>query len=78
MTGGCRFKRFWLVWSPQGETSPTRRHYDKQEAVRAAQSMAQRIVGKQFFVVEAIGQAHAPEPKARFAWADDRDDGIPF
>lgn len=44
---------FWMVWSPGGATPPRVRHPSEFQAQQAAEAMARRHPGQEFFVVHA-------------------------
>ncbi len=66
--------KFWLVWSPQGDRSPSHRHSTAVAARREAERLASQHPGKSFFVVESVGFAR----KVDVAWTDTNETEIPF
>lgn len=74
------FKRFWLIWSPQGVTPPSRRHDTPDSAQKEAERLAREAPGKEFYVLAAVGCAK----KIDVEWSKASDeafeepDGIPF
>jgi hypothetical protein len=58
-TVSSKDSKFFLVWSPGGYTPPKVRYPTRSEADVAAQAMAARYIGQEFFVLEAIGRSVA-------------------
>lgn len=46
-------QKFWLVWSPQGKTAPTCRHFSKDPADKEAERLASLNPGHEFYVLTA-------------------------
>lgn len=49
--------KFWLVWSPEGRTAPSKRMVSKEQAFAVAKEMALRHPGQSFYALEALGGA---------------------
>jgi hypothetical protein len=47
----------FIVWSPQGPTNPKCRFHSEPAARRAAEDMARKHPGQEFFVMKAVGLA---------------------
>lgn len=47
------FDRFWLLWSPEGDTPPSYRHPTEEAARTEAIRLANLFPSQQFFVCEA-------------------------
>jgi hypothetical protein len=69
------FRKFWLVWSPTGTTTPSRRHASPVEASREAERLARTAPGAEFYVLETLTRVS----KNDVTWSKaTEDDGIPF
>lgn len=72
-----KFTPFWLVWSPTGKTSPSKRHDLKEEAAAEAERLARANPGAEFYVLEP----HACCKKSDVQWtlaAGHSGEDIPF
>lgn len=71
--------KFWMVYSPQGESPPRYRHDTKRMAYDEATRLAGINPGDDFYVLKAVnrlkGVVHINEHPFD---KDDADDGIPF
>ncbi len=67
--------KFWIVWSPGGQTPPRVRHASPHEARSEAERLAALNPGHHFFVCEAVGVAR----KVEVLWTPIvRDEEVPF
>jgi len=76
---------FFIVWCPQNASSPTYRHYSREDAEREAKRLADINQGKEFFVCQAECKYQTQSvTKTKFEMSyppcDDKpcDDDIPF
>ena len=78
MTDQTTEPRFWMIWNPQGRT-PTMKHWSRTSADNEAARLAKENPAQKFYVLKAVGGAHAsaPEPSPIKMRRDD-DAGIPF
>lgn len=56
-------KRFFIVFSPEGETPPVKVHATHKEAFSAAHMMAKRHPGRSFFVMKSSSRPIVAEAK---------------
>lgn len=67
---------FWLVWSPNGDRSPSFKHLTEADAEREAERLADLNPGREFYVVQPTYHVVAQRRfTTRFGTSDD---GIPF
>lgn len=66
---------FWLVWNPEGWSSPKHRHYSLYDAEQEAIRLAQQHPGQEFHVLEVKSKFVAGKiTKTEFVESDD----VPF
>lgn len=56
-----QIQRFWIVWSPSGQSEPKVQHLQKIEAMQAAIQMSARYPNSVFFVMQAVGMGFKPD-----------------
>jgi hypothetical protein len=67
-------ERFWIVWSPQGTSPPSRRHDTIGEATAEAKRLAEVTPRAEFYVLEAKSRVQ----KVSVSVTELTDDPIPF
>jgi hypothetical protein len=69
------FRKFWLVWSPTGTTTPSRRHASAEAASSEAERLARMAPGAEFYVLETLTRVS----KTDVTWSRATDGGeLPF
>lgn len=66
---------FWLVWSPQGGTPPSRRHATEDAAREEAERLSRQAPGDEFYVLASKAVVRTVRP---VEWVDCEPDTIPF
>lgn len=68
--------KFWIVWSPQGRTPPSHRHWSKDDAMREAERLAKASPNAEFFAMKCVGGFSSEPTVSQFKIVPG--DGIPF